>query len=100
MEGTLTLTGQARARAPGSFPGTPTSIPYGFLCLLSLQGSDFQGKDRRPGPSLPPGVLAGPKSHNLAARIACPAGVVFPSDQLFLGEEMEWGWGRPHRTGG
>lgn len=49
---TLTLTGQAWT--PGSFPGTPIPLPYGFYLLLSSLGLDFQGKSKRIGPSLPP----------------------------------------------
>lgn len=66
----LTRTGQAWT--PEFFPGMLTVLPSAFLLLLSSQGWDFQGKERRPGHSLPTGVLAGPESHDLATGLACP----------------------------
>lgn len=95
----LSLTGQAGT--PEAFPDTPMPLPYGFL-VLSSQRVVRAGDQALffPPPPLPRESWLGQGVTTLSGGIEYPAGVRFPSGQLFQGERAEWGWGCSDLRGG
>lgn len=86
---------------PRVLPRHPSAPTYGFAVLSSQRVLRLLGlgQGTRPYP-LPRESWLGQGVTTLSGGIECPAGVRFPSGQLFPGERAERGWGCSDLRGG